>query len=233
MNKNLETTPSSMLIAFAVVLLCLAHAMAAEKNEPAKMRVVENRKAKKSECNSCGEYVPQVPEFSLKDPRGEAHTSASLYANNGMLIMLTAPNLTQYEKQKRWEKYIAKQRWPLNNAPRRVLLEDLSQQETFKERVRSMMAEKYDPQGELMVIVDEDGAVRRRFGVQNNETVLLLVDASGKVIHHEADFVEPDMDSAKRLVGQVCELAESQPLKTIPPPQAKLIIAEMLPAGKN
>jgi hypothetical protein len=232
MNRGLETYPSALLIAFALVLLCLAHAMAADKNEPAKVRV-DGRKSGKG-ANGNGDYVEKVPEFSLKDPLGVVLDSPSLYAPNGMLIMLTVPNLTQYEKQKQWEKAIAKMPWPAKNAPRRVLLEDLSQQETFKDRVRSMMAEKYNPQGDIKVIVDEDGAVRRSFGVQQNETVILLVDAKGHIIHHEADYVEADADSARRLMGQVRELSDSMQRPALAPSAgAKLIMADILPVGKN
>lgn len=232
MNK-LDTYPSTLLIAFALVLLCLAHAMAAEKNEPAKVKQAESRRTGKG-ANGSGEYAEKVPEFSLKDPLGVVQDSQSLYAPNGMLIMLTVPNLTQYEKQKQWEKCIAKLPWPARYAPRRVLLEDLSQQETFKDRVRTMMAEKYNPQGDIKVVVDEDGSVRRNFGVQNNETVILLIDAKGKVIHNEADFVEADMDSARRLMGQVRELSETAQRPSLAPSAgAKIILADILPVGKN
>lgn len=232
MNRNPDSISVSFLIAFAVVLLCLAHAMAAEKNEPARVRLKDSRKARGANGN--GEFAATTPAFSLKDPLGVAQDSASLFAPHGMLIMLTVPNLTQYEKQKQWDKWIARQPWPQRSAPRRVLLEDLSQQETFKDRVRSMMAAKYNPQGEIKVIVDEDGNVRRKFGVQNNETVLLLVDAQGKVIHHEADFVEPDPESARRLMGHVRELSESaQRPNPAPSAGAKLIMADILPVGRN
>ena len=205
MNRTLETCPASLLIAFAVVLLCLARAMGTERTEQAKVKVQEAKKPARAkfEANGSGEFAEKIPQFSLKDPAGEAHTSASLVSGNGMLIMLTVPNLSQYEKQKRWDKWLSKQTWPKANAPRRVLLEDLSQQELFKEKVRGMMAEKYNPNGDIMVLVDEDGKVRRDFGVQSNETVILVVDASGKIVHHESDFVEPDMDAARRVVGQV------------------------------
>ena len=128
MNKGLPPYISSVLIAVAM-LLSLAHAIATEKND---QKAVKN-------ANGSGEYSEKVPEFSLKDPLGVAKDSASLFAPHGMLIMLTVPNLTQYEKQKCWDKCMSKLTWPVNASPRRVLLEDLSQQETFKDRVRSMM----------------------------------------------------------------------------------------------
>ena len=236
MNRNLDTCPASLLIAFAVVLLCLARVMGTERTEPAKVKLQESKRPaarSRMEANGSGDFAAEVPEFKLKDPRGESHTGASLFSSTGMLIMLTVPNLTQYEKQKRWEKWLNKQAWPQANAPRRVLLEDLSQQETFKDKVRAMMAEKYDPRGEMTVLVDEDGKVRRGFGVQNNETVILLVDASGKIVHHESDFVEPEMESARRVGGQVRELAETARPALSPLAGTKLIIADMVAVPKN
>ncbi|HYG75081.1 MAG TPA: hypothetical protein VEK08_08770 [Planctomycetota bacterium] len=237
MKNNIDACPVQLLIAFAIVLYCLANAMAAEKNEPAKVRVADNRKkSNKTPANGAGPYTDTVPQFTIKDPHGKELASESLFSKTGMLIMLTVPNLTQYERQKRWEKWISKQPWPEANGPKRVLLEDLSQQETFKQRVRTMMAEKYNPNGDVIVLVDEDGSVRRQFNVQQNETVLLLVDSHGRVIHHEADYVEPDQDSAKRLVQQVRDLADTH-FKPAPATttaaSTKVIMADILPMQKN
>ena len=84
------------------------------------------------------------------------------------------------------------------------------------------------------MLVDEDGAVRRSFGVQSNETVILLVDANGNVIHHEADFVEPDMEAARRLMGQVRVLSEnSRAIGLIQTAGEKRVLAEAPPLSKN
>jgi hypothetical protein len=151
----------------------------------------------------------RIPSFSIKDPLGVEHASAKLYGSTGMLVMLTVPNLTQYERQQRWEKWVAKQKWPEHYAPQRVLIEDLSQQQMFKEKARGLMKDKYDPNGDVVVLVDETGCVRRQFGVDVNETVIFLIDANGKIVHSEGDDVEPDRISAQRLISHVRQLAES------------------------
>jgi hypothetical protein len=217
MNRDLDACPLQMLFVLALLLYGLANAMAAEKTD-GKIRIEEKnksgaskRKPKKfSQANGSGAFAEFVPSFTLKDPLGTDIESSKLYSQNGMLIMVTVPNLTQYDKQKRWEKAIEKFAWPEFNAPKKVLVEDLSQQETFKEKVRGMMKEKYNPEGEFTVLVDEEGIVRRQFGVLDNETVLLVVDAKGNVIHHERDEVVPDVDSASRLMSQIHQLADSQ-----------------------
>ena len=160
--------------------------------------------------NGHGQFAAFAPDFKVKDPTGVEHNSTDLFGKTGMLIMITVPNLTQYEKQKAWDKYVEKHPWPERGAPQRVLLEDLSQQTTYKEKVRGMMKQCYKPEKNMIVAVDEDGSIRRAFGVMNNETVILLVDSSGRIIHNESDDVEPDSEAASRLMRQVRQLAESQ-----------------------
>jgi hypothetical protein len=149
--------------------------------------------------NGCGEYVETVPSFALKDAIGVNHTSASLYKDSGMLLMITVPNLTQYERQKRWEKLLKNENWPTLNAPRCVVLEDLSQQEGYKEKARHLMQEKSREESRETFLIDETGDVRRQFGVQQNETVILLVDTHGNVVHHEFDDIETETDAARRI----------------------------------
>ena len=221
-------------VLLAVLLLLLAKAMAAEKSEPAatsqhrsgkppatfetppqfKAQVVE-------EC-SASAPAPTSTQFTLKDPHGTTISSESIYKATGMLVMVSVPNLTQYERQKKWERYMKGQRWPQQCAPQRVLIEDLSQQQTYKEKARFMMKQAYKPGGDTVVLVDEDGDVRRQLGVQNNETVIVLVDTKGRVLHVESDDVEPDQEAAHRLNSFVCKLAD-QCVRELPP--AKTIVA--------
>lgn len=166
--------------------------------------------------NGAGLFAAEVPEFTLNDPLGAAQKSCDLYKTSGMLIMITVPSLSQYERQVRWQKHMDAQKWPAENAPRQVVLEDLSQQTMFKERARSMMKQKYLPTGKVTVLIDEDGAVRRGFGVQENETVVLLINADGEVIHHENSEEMPDAASARRLMKHVTNLAQANAKRRVP-----------------
>ncbi len=159
--------------------------------------------------NGCGEYVETVPEFSLKDAAGVNHTSASLYKDSGMLLMITVPNLTQYERQKRWEKLLKNESWPEIHAPRCVVLEDLSQQDSYKDKARHLMQEKSREESRETFLIDETGIVRRKFGVQQNETVILLVDAHGNVVHHEFDDEETETEAARRISRIVHQLSHA------------------------
>jgi hypothetical protein len=244
-NRDFDSCPIHMLAALALLLYGLASAMADDKTDEARAAVQDKsrngksgRKIKVCEPNGCGHFADSVPSFKLKDPLETEHDSSSLFNQTGMLIMITVPNLTQYEKQKRWEKYMTAHGWPTTSTPRRVVLEDLSQQETFKNKVRAMMKDKYKADGEYTVLIDEDGGVRKQFGVQDNETVILLADSQGRIIHNERDEIEPDRDAANRLMAQVHLLAGTfaNAQKHIQAPlahTAPMIMATGLPARRN
>ena len=157
--------------------------------------------------NGHGSYAASIPSFTLKDGLGVAQPNEALYGGNGMVLMVTAPNLTQYEKQKRWEKCLSKQCWPAQNVPKCVVLQDLSQQPTFKDKVRKLIEEKCRAEQRVVFLMDEDGNARRKLGVNDNETVILIVDRAGNVIHHESDDVEPEQESARRVTEQAWTLS--------------------------
>jgi hypothetical protein len=161
----------------------------------------------KDKPNGNGSFSTAVPQFTLKDSSGTEHSPDSLYKDTGMLLMITVPNLTQYERQKKWEKWIKKEAWPEQNAPRCVVVEDMSQQESYKDRARKLIADKGREDTHTLFLIDETGDTRRDFGVAQNETVILLVDSSGTVIHNESDDVEPERESAHRIAQQVKRLA--------------------------
>lgn len=146
-----------------------------------------------------GNYMERIPSLKMTDIKGATHDSCELYKQTGMLLMITAPNLKQYEKQKRWDKQIRKAGWPETNAPKCVIVQDMSQQETYREKALTMITEKAAEDPRLTFVIDNSGDLRRSLGVQENETILLLVDKDGNVVHHECDDVEPDPDSARRV----------------------------------
>ncbi len=164
--------------------------------------------------NGCGPYAGIVPEFKLKDCNGASHDCASLYKERGMLLMVTVPNLTQYERQKKWEKLVKQAGWPQENAPKCVILQDMSQS-GHRDKALRMMQDKVREDNREVFLVDETGDVRRSFGVRQDETVLLLIDSCGCVVHHETDEVEPDRESAQRVAGYVRKLAAAARAATI------------------
>lgn len=203
---------------------------AAKKSEAAKETPVAVAAPSKPlpGANGSGAFQANAPVFSLKDPHGKEIRGGELIRKNGMLLMLTVPNLSQYEKQVRWQRYLKKEAWPKEQTPACVLLQDLSQQETFKEKARSIMKEKYNPAGGVVVLVDETGDVRRKFGVSPNETVILVVDAKGRIVHHESDDSEADAESAKRVMNVVRAMAAANATAAPPSPPLAAALSPML-----
>ena len=215
MNRSNDAWPVTVL--FAVLVLFLAKAMASEKSEPVAGSNYEQKPARASQARiePCSE-LGSVPDFKIKDPLNKEFSSESLYKTSGMLVMITVPNLTQYERQKKWERYMSRHRWPDRGAPQRVLIEDMSQQKTYKEKARGMMRDSYKPNGDVIVLIDETGDVRRQFGMMDNETMIALCDAKGRILHLEPDEIDPDDTAARRLMAEVIHLADAN-IKALPP----------------
>jgi hypothetical protein len=173
------------------------------EKEPARKFDIE-----KYPANGAGQFAQSTPLFRARSVNGTEHRGEELYQKRGMVVMISAPNLTQCEKQKRWEKALRKEAWPETNAPQCVVIEDMSQARSYREKAREMMREKAQKDARLLFILDEEGDLRRQFGVMENETVILVVDAAGSVIHHECDDVDPDRDAARRVMAQVYRLAD-------------------------
>ncbi|MCW8131572.1 MAG: hypothetical protein KIS92_14585 [Planctomycetota bacterium] len=209
MERSIEVV---VLLLFCIWVLqreCMAHSEEKLSLKPV-VRAAEPAAPEIKGANGPGLFTAKLPEFKIKDPHGKELTGAELSRDHGMVLMLTVPNLSQYEKQMRWQRLLKKELWPKENPPTRVVLQDLSQQETFKDKARSMMQEKYKPEpGGLVVLVDETGEVRRKFNVCQNETVILVFDARGRLVHHEADDVTPDPESARRVLKVVKGLTEA------------------------
>jgi hypothetical protein len=162
-----------------------------------------------SEGNGCGSFAAIAPDFKLKDAFGKNYESRLLYRERGMVVMVSTTNLTQYERQKKWEKYIKQAGVPRDNAPACVVIEDVSQQSSHRDKAIQMMQEKSREDSRELFLIDENGEVRRSFGVDQNETVILIVDSSGCVVHHESDEVEPCTDSGQRVARFIRKLAEA------------------------
>lgn len=156
-----------------------------------------------------GHFLEKMPRVNFKCIEGNEVCCNEMFKQSGMLLMITAPNLEQYEKQKRWDKQIRKAGWPETNAPRCVVIQDISQQETYRDRAMKLMTEKAQEDKRLTFVIDNTGELRRLFNVHENETVLLLIDKDGNVVHHEHNDVEPDPESARRVSKLVKAMASS------------------------
>ena len=122
-------------------------------------------------------WPASLPAFSLKDVSGFTHTADEFLAHGGVIIV-TAPNLSQGDAQHAWDAAFNGVAWPAGG-PCFALVQDMSQS-WFRGIVLGEMKEKYNPKGQPWLLLDEQGTVRKAFGLGENETVAFAFAPGGK-----------------------------------------------------
>lgn len=134
-----------------------------------------------------------LPYFTLKDPIGNLHCSTEI-GKYGLVLVVTAPILSNESFQKGWDRFLPAFK-PATKA-RLFFIEDMAPS-LFKEMALSQMKKGYRPSGNPTLLIDTTGAVRRALGVAEKQTVVLVFDASGKLVFKETG--RPSAASAKRI----------------------------------
>ena len=96
----------------------------------------------------------RLPEFSLRDPVGRLHTRATL-ARAGVVLVVTAPTLSEEDAQRGWEAQLRKAR-PPEARPRVAFVEDLDQS-WFPDTAVEAMKESYVPGQDPVLLLDKLG----------------------------------------------------------------------------
>ena len=146
-----------------------------------------------------GRYVSAMPSFKLKDPYDKEH-SATAFKGKPTVLILTIPNVKHGDRQSRWSRWLKKKGWP--DSVNFVLVQDMSQS-NVKDKARASMKKKFKPDTKPLLLLDETGAVRRSFRVQNDETVLLIFDKTGKVIYYCDE--KPTIEEARKIKKMFAE----------------------------
>lgn len=135
----------------------------------------------------------ELPEFSLKDPRGRVVTKKDI-VKNGAVFIVTAPILSNKTEQEDWTKYLlgTKQK----NKGRLILLEDMSPSSFQKTALREMKKES-DPNQDPLLLIDPKGELRKKLGVEEKDTVVLVYDKDGKCVYAERE--KPSQEGASRI----------------------------------
>lgn len=138
-----------------------------------------------------------MPTFSARDPAGAMHTHQELL-ERGAVIVVTIPNAKHGDFQSTWARHLEKQ-IPAGG-PRLVMVEDLSQSNVRENALKSMK-ERFRPGQETMLLLDEDGSLRRAFGVQNDETVVLVYSKDGRLVQQVScpETADGIVDAAKKV----------------------------------
>jgi len=121
-------------------------------------------------------YAAKMPSATLADPRGVKH---SLKAP--MVILITAPTYHAEHPQESWDNALEK---AMPKGGNFVMLEDMSVSH-FKGIAKKDMKKDWKGPPPLLLI-DETGNTRKAFGVGGDETVVLVYDKGGKLVHSNA-----------------------------------------------
>jgi hypothetical protein len=151
---------------------------------------------------SCGKWTSEkkaaltgnnLPEFSLKDPRGKAFTKKDIL-NNGAVFVVTAPILSKQKEQEDWAKYLKAAKH--KGKGRLVFLQDMSPS-SFKGTALSEMKKQSDPGIDPLLLIDPKGEMRKKLGVKEEATVVLVYDKKGRLVHEERG--KPSQKSASQI----------------------------------
>jgi hypothetical protein len=142
----------------------------------------------------------ELPDFSLKDPAGVVHTHRTLL-ERGAILVVTIPNIKHGEIQSHYLKHLNRRLPP--DGPRLVIVEDLSQSSVRGLAVRRMKT-TYRSGESTLLLLDEDGSLRRAVGVPIDETVVLVFDTQGQLLQRAAGW-----STADEIADAVTQLART------------------------
>lgn len=150
---------------------------------------------------AAGPVFPEtLPAFSLADPLGKTFASAAL-VRHGLVVVVTAPTYSQGDAQEAWDRAFDGLAWP-EGGPTYAMVQDMSQS-WFRKTVLGRMREKYDGKAPPWLLLDEDGSVRRAFGLEKNATVAFAFAPGGKRVLVETGA--GTKERAERLVAAARE----------------------------
>lgn len=139
----------------------------------------------------------ELPEFSLKDPVGKTFTGKDII-KNGAVFVVTAPTLSNRKVQEDWAKYLKAAKRKSNG--RLIFLQDMSPS-SFKGMALSEMKKRYDPGKDPLLLIDPKGELRKRLGVKEEDTVVLVYDKKARRVHEERG--KPSQSGASRIWGSL------------------------------
>ena len=134
-----------------------------------------------------------LPEFSLKDPVGKVFTKKDIL-KNGATFVVTAPILSSKKEQEEWAKYLKGTKY--KGKGRLIFLEDMSPS-SFKGTAISEMKKRSDPGKDPLLLIDPKGELRKKLGVEKEDTIVLVYDKEGRRVHEERG--KPSQESASRI----------------------------------
>ncbi len=147
---------------------------------------------------ACDKMTPKskssksLPSFSLKDPSGKIFTDKDI-SKEGVVLVLTAPILSNKDEQEGWDKYLGAIK---SGKATLVFVEDMGPS-AFKSTALKRMEKEYAPGQEPILLIDENGSLRKKLGVAEKNTVVFVYDGDGNEVLVETG--DPSAESGKRI----------------------------------
>ena len=118
-----------------------------------------------------------MPNFSLKDPRGGAHSSATL-KQKPTVIIVTAPIEHDSGPQRQMSSVFEKTKPAGTNL---VMIENVAAQKMFKGTALKEMKKSWAPGQPLLLLEDMSGSVCAAFGVPKKNTWVFAYKKGGEL----------------------------------------------------
>ncbi|WP_347275520.1 hypothetical protein [Candidatus Kuenenia sp.] len=142
-------------------------------------------------------FAQTLPDFSLNDPNGNTFTNESI-SKDGIVLVVTAPILKNKSAQEKWNKYLLKAK--AGSKAKLAFMEDM-QPSLFKGVAIKGMKKDYKFGKEPILLIDNDGEIRRALKVPKGKTIILVYDRDGKLVHLEAG--KPSAQAAETMWKKV------------------------------
>lgn len=147
---------------------------------------------KKAEEKKAAKAGPALPSFTLKDPLGKAWSSKEL-TKGGLVIVATAPTLSQEKAQRGWSDYLAESK---PKGAHLVFLEDMSATH-FDGMAKSSMRKDYKEGDPVILLLDENGDLRTKLGAEKGKTAVFIYNDDGTRV--AIDHSTPSAAGAKTI----------------------------------
>jgi hypothetical protein len=139
-----------------------------------------------------GNYTRQLGNGSLADPSGVAHTRREA-KGQVIVAIFSIPNMSQGNYQEKWANLLAHQSdTKVSNRVFLVLFENMAQAGMFKGIARSDMKEQFTRGSRPLVVLDETGAIFKKYGVPPDKTEILIYDKTGALVDVEQNLNDTD-----------------------------------------
>jgi hypothetical protein len=149
-----------------------------------------------------GDFARTIGPGSLADPSGKNHSTQEI-KGKVVVAIFSVPSMSQGEVQEKWAKLLVDQAdTKVPDAVSLILIEDMSQAGMFKGAARTSMKKDFTDDSRPFLILDETGAVFKKFGVPRNHTEILIYDKTGSLRDVEIDL--KDTKTTDKRIRAIC-----------------------------